>query len=53
LQASTGVRWFIPHALALTAELRSIHFSRAGIHDPNLGINTVAGFLGVSWFFGK
>ena len=53
LQASTGVRWFIRNTLAPTAELRYIHFSCAGIHDPNLGINTVAGLLGVSWFFGK
>lgn len=53
LQASTGVRWFLRDNLALTTEVRYIHFSCAGIHHPNLGINNVAFMLGVSWFFGK
>jgi len=25
--------------------------SCGGIHDPNLGINDIAGMLGVTWFF--
>jgi len=53
LQASTGVRWFLRDNLALTSEVRYIHFSCAGLHHPNLGINNVAFMFGVSWFFGK
>lgn len=53
LQASTGVRWFLRDNVALTTEVRYIHFSCAGMHHPNLGINNVAFMFGVSWFFGK
>jgi hypothetical protein len=53
LQASTGVRWFLRDNLALTSEVRYMHFSCGGLHSPNLGINTVAVMFGVSWFFGK
>lgn len=53
LQASTGVRWFLRDDLALTGEVRYMHLSCAGIHQPNLGLNNVAFFLGVTWFFGK
>jgi len=53
LQATTGVHWFLRDNLALTSEIRYIHFSCAGTHQPNLGINTVAFMFGVTWFFGK
>ncbi|MGH7866623.1 MAG: acyloxyacyl hydrolase, partial [Candidatus Dormibacteraceae bacterium] len=53
LQASTGVRYFLRDNLALTSEVRYMHFSCGGLHSPNLGINTVAVLFGVSWFFGK
>ena len=53
LQASTGVRWFVRDNLALTSEVRYMHFSCGGLHSPNLGINGVAFMCGVSWFFGK
>ena len=53
LQASTGVRYFLRDNLALTSEVRYMHFSCGGLHSPNLGINTVAFMFGVSWFFGK
>lgn len=53
LQASTGVRWFWRDDLALTGEVRYMHLSCAGLHAPNLGINNVAFFMGVTWFFGK
>jgi hypothetical protein len=53
LQASTGVRWFLRDDFALTGEVRYMHLSCAGIHQPNLGINNVAFFIGVTWFFGK
>jgi hypothetical protein len=52
-QASIGVRWFLRDDLALTSEVRYTHYSCAGIHEPNSGINNVAFLFGVSWFFGK
>ena len=51
LQAATGVRWFIRDNLALGLEVRYLHMSCAGIHPPNLGLNTVNGMLSVTWFF--
>ena len=53
LQASTGVRYFLSDNLALTSDIRYVHFSCAGTHQPNLGINDVVFMFGVSWFFGK
>jgi hypothetical protein len=53
LQATTGVLWFLRHNLALTGEVRYIHMSCGGIHDPNLGVNNVAAIVGLTWFFGK
>jgi len=53
LQASTGVRWFLRDDLALTGDVRYTHLSCAGIHQPNLGINNVAFFIVMTWFFGK
>src|SRR3974390_2740537 len=49
LQASTGVHWFLRDNLALTSEVRYIHFSCAGLHAPHLGINTATFMLGVAW----
>jgi len=37
--------------LALTSEVRYFPFSCAGIHEPNRGINNVAGMIGLTWFF--
>ncbi len=53
LQGSAGVHWFLADNLALTTDVRYIHFSCAGIHKPNLGMNNVAFMFGVTWFFGK
>ena len=53
LQPSAGVHWFLRDNLALTGEVRYFHYSCAGIHQPNSGINNVAFLFGVSWFFGK
>jgi hypothetical protein len=53
LQASAGVHWFLRDNLALTSEVKYTHYSCAGIHSPNSGINTVAFMFGVTWFFGK
>jgi lipid A 3-O-deacylase len=51
LQAATGVLWFVKDDIALSLEARFLHLSSAGIEHPNLGVNTVFGMLGVSWFF--
>ena len=51
LQGAAGVHWFIRDNLAITAEARYLHFSCAGMSSPNLGLNAVAGMIGLSWFF--
>jgi len=51
LQGAVGTHWFIRNNLALTAEARYLHMSCAGTHSPNLGLNTVVGMIGLSWFF--
>jgi hypothetical protein len=53
LQAGTGVHWFFRDNMAVTSEVRYLHMSCAGIHQPNLGANNVAFMIGLSWFFGK
>jgi hypothetical protein len=53
LQGSVGVHWFLRDNLALTTDVRYTHYSCAGIHQPNSGINNVGFMLGVTWFFGK
>jgi len=50
LQPGAGVHWFFRDHVALTTEVRYIHFSCAGTHTPNLGMNDVAGFIGMTWF---
>lgn len=51
LQATMGVHWFVRDDLAITADVRYLHISCGGIHDPNLGLNGVTGMLGVTKFF--
>ena len=51
LQVGGGVQWFLTDKVALSLETRYIHFSCAGINEPNLGLNTVAGLLGITVFF--
>lgn len=51
LQAGTGMHWFVRDKVALTVEARYLHASSAGIYHPNLGLNTLAGLVGVTWFF--
>jgi hypothetical protein len=51
LQAGTGVQWFIKENVALSLEARYVHWSCAGIHHPNLGLNGVTGMLGIAFFF--
>lgn len=51
LQAAAGVHWFVRRNAAVTVEARYLHVSSAGLYTPNLGLNTVAGLVGVTWFF--
>jgi hypothetical protein len=51
LQGGVGTHYFIRNNLAITAEARYLHLSCAGMNSPNLGLNGVAGMIGLSWFF--
>jgi lipid A 3-O-deacylase len=51
VQAAIGVLWFFRDNVALNLESRYIHLSNAGTKNPNLGVNTVLGMIGISWFF--
>jgi hypothetical protein len=51
LQANIGTLWFIRDNLALTVETGFLHFSCAGLHHPNLGVNTIKEAIGLTWFF--
>ena len=51
LQANVGTHWFVRDDLAFTVEAGYTHLSCAGMHDPNLGVNTIKGMLGLTWFF--
>jgi len=51
LQAGVGMHWFLKDNLALTVEAKYVHWSCAGLSDPNLGLNGVTGLVGVTFFF--
>jgi hypothetical protein len=51
LQGGVGLHWFLEDNVALTVETRSVHWSCAGLHDPNLGLNGVTGLFGLTYFF--
>ena len=51
LQGTVGTHYFIRRNLAVTAEARYLHLSCGGMHSPNLGLNAVAGMIGLTWFF--
>lgn len=53
LQPGIGMHWFVRDNLALTGEVKYMHMSCAGIDKPNLGLNDVIGWIGLTWFFGK
>jgi hypothetical protein len=53
LQPGIGMHWFVRDKLALTGEVKYMHMSCAGIDKPNLGLNDVLGWIGLTWFFGK
>ena len=51
LQPGIGVLWFAKDRMALSFEARYMHWSCAGIHQPNLGLNGVTGLFGIKFFF--
>ena len=51
LQGGFGIQWFIKDNLALSAEARYVHWSCAGITQPNDGLNGIEGLLGLTYFF--
>jgi lipid A 3-O-deacylase len=51
LQGGGGVQWFLKDNLALTMDVHYTHWSCAGIHKPNLGLNGVTGLLGLIFYF--
>ena len=53
LQPGIGTHWFVRDNLALTGEVKYLHMSCAGIDKPNLGLNDVIGWIGLTWFLGK
>ncbi|MBI4657571.1 MAG: acyloxyacyl hydrolase [Verrucomicrobia bacterium] len=46
-----GLQWFCRENLAVTLNYRFAHLSNAGIRQPNIGLNTNALLLGLTWFF--
>ncbi|HSU56859.1 MAG TPA: acyloxyacyl hydrolase [Candidatus Dormibacteraeota bacterium] len=51
LQGGGGMHWFLNDKLALTVEVKYLHFSCAGLSSPNNGLNGVMGLLGLTWIF--
>jgi hypothetical protein len=51
LQENAGVHWFVQDNLAFNFEVGFLHMSNAGMHDPNQGLNTIKGMVGLTWFF--
>jgi len=51
LQGGGGIQWFFKDNMAISVEARYVHFSNAGIRDPDHGLNGVTGLIGWSFFF--
>lgn len=51
LQAGVGVQRFLTDRMAVTLEASYLHLSSAGIYEPNNGVNTILGMVGVRVFF--
>lgn len=46
-----GLSWYIRPDVAWTFQYRFIHYSNAGLRDPNSGVNLHTALTGVSYFF--
>ena len=51
LQGGAGTHYFLTERTALTVEYRWLHFSNAGLRQPNHGTNTQMFHIGMNWFF--
>jgi opacity protein-like surface antigen len=51
LQGGPGIQYFVMDNLSVGLESRYVHWSCAGIHKPNLGINGLSSLLTVSYYF--
>jgi hypothetical protein len=51
LQAGAGVYWFVKDNVALHLQGGYVHWSCAGIHKPNLGLNGIPTMFGITFFF--
>ena len=51
LEAGGGVQWFFKDNVAISVGGGYMHWSCAGLHKPNLGLNGICGMLGLSFFF--
>lgn len=51
LQLGAGSHYFYQKDKAFTIECKHLHFSSAGINDPNRGTNTEMVTAGFSWYF--
>ncbi len=51
LQAGVGVQRFLTDRMAVTVEASYLHLSSAGFYEPNNGVNTILGMVGVRFFF--
>lgn len=51
LQTGPGLHWFLRKDFAVTVEARYLHLSCAGLSSPNLGLNTILGLAGMTYFF--
>ena len=51
IQIGAGTHYFLTDRTALTIQYRWLHFSSAGIQEPNFGTNTQMFLIGASWFF--
>ena len=52
-QASLGLHYFISREWSLDAEAMYHHVSNAGLAERNDGVNSLGGFLGVTYYFGR
>jgi len=51
LQAGGGVYWLLKDDVALDLEVHCVHWSCAGISEPNLGLNGIQFMAGLTIFF--
>jgi hypothetical protein len=51
VQGGGGLHYLLRPNLALTVEARYVHLSCARLSEPNLGLNSLLGVLGLTWLF--